>query len=98
MCRPTTYIAPNETAFGFIQMEKSPRHSYRFSYNQSHLTARDQDSKEGGRTNRGYDFKTNIQELLGLSSIFLTFNLHESSTKITPYVASGINYILLIMT
>jgi hypothetical protein len=43
----------------------------RFSYNQSHLTARDQDSKEGSRTNRGYDFKTNIQEVsLGLSSIF----------------------------
>lgn len=91
----TTYIAPNETAFGFLyKWNKSPRHSYRFSYNQSHLTARDQDSKEGGRTNRGYDFKTSIQEVsLGLEFNFFDFNLHESSTKITPYVASGINYI-----
>ncbi len=91
----TTYIAPNEVAIGFLyKWNKSPRHSYRFSYNKSSLTARDQDSKEGGRTSRGYDFKTDIQELsLGLEFNFFDFNLHESSTKVTPYVASGINYI-----
>ncbi|MBP7470610.1 MAG: hypothetical protein KA782_05930, partial [Flavobacterium sp.] len=34
----TTYIAPNEPAFGILyKWNKSPRHSYRFSYSQSKI-------------------------------------------------------------
>ena len=93
---PTTYIAPNEPAFGLLfKWNKSPRHSYRFSYIQSEITSNDLDSKEASRNPRGYQFENNLKELsLGLEFNFFDFNLHESSTKITPYVASGLNYFL----
>ena len=46
----TTYIAPNEPAFGILyKWNKSPRHAYRFSYNQSILQSNDIKSKEGSR-------------------------------------------------
>jgi hypothetical protein len=36
---PTTYISPNEPAIGVLyKWNKSPRHSYRFSYTQSKIT------------------------------------------------------------
>ena len=93
---PTTYIAPNEPAFGLLyKWNKSPRHSYRFSYTQSEITSNDLDSKEASRNQRGYRFENDLKELsLGLEFNFFDFNLHESSTKITPYVASGVNYFL----
>ena len=92
----TTYIAPNEPAFGLLyKWNKSPRHSYRFSYTQSEITSNDLDSKEASRNQRGYRFENDLKELsLGLEFNFFDFNLHESSTKITPYVASGVNYFL----
>ena len=93
---PTTYIAPNEPAFGLLyKWNKSPRHSYRFSYTQSEITSNDLDSKEASRNQRGYRFENDLKEVsLGLEFNFFDFNLHESSTKITPYVASGLNYFL----
>ena len=37
----TNYINPNEMAFGILyKWNKSPRHSYRFSYTQSTITAK----------------------------------------------------------
>jgi hypothetical protein len=92
----TTYIAPNEPAFGLLyKWNKSPRHSYRFSYTQSKITSNDLDSKEASRNQRGYRFENDLKEVsLGLEFNFFDFNLHESSTKITPYVASGLNYFL----
>lgn len=91
---PTTYIAPNEPAFGVLyKWNKSPRHSYRFSYTQSDITSNDLDSEEASRNQRGYLFENNLKELsLGLEFNFFDFNLHELSTKITPYVFSGVNY------
>ncbi len=93
---PTTYIAPNEPAFGLLyKWNKSPRHSYRFSYTQSEITSNDLNSKETSRNQRGYRFENDLKEVsLGLEFNFFDFNLHESSTKITPYVASGLNYFL----
>lgn len=93
---PTTYIAPNETAFGLLyKWNKSPRHSYRFSYIQSKITSNDLDSKETSRNQRDYRFENDLKEVsLGLEFNFFEFNLYESSTKITPYVASGLNYFL----
>lgn len=91
---PTTYIAPNETAYGLLyKYNKSPRHAYRFSYTQSKITSNDLDSKEGSRNQRGYNFENNIKEVsLGLEFSFFDFNLHEMRAKTTPYVYSGLTY------
>ena len=91
----TTYIAPEKLVFGVLyKWNKSPRHSYRFSYKQSALSGNDADSKEASRNKRGYNFKNNVKELsTGLEFNFFDFNLHESDPKITPYIFSGINYL-----
>ncbi|RTY83099.1 hypothetical protein EKM05_09435 [Flavobacterium sp. GSP27] len=93
---PTTYLAPNEPAFGVLyKWNKSPRHAYRFSYMQSNINSDDSDSKEAARNQRGYRFENNLKEVsLGLEFNFFDFNLHDSRTKITPYVFSGISYFL----
>jgi len=90
----TTYIAPNEPAFGILyKWNKSPRHAYRFSYTQSQISGDDHDSKESGRHDRGYSFKNNIKELsAGLEFNFFDFNLHDEKPKFTPYVYSGLSY------
>jgi hypothetical protein len=52
------------------------------------------DSKEV-RKQREYRFENNLKEVsLGLEFNFFDFNLHESSRKISPYVASGLSYFL----
>lgn len=93
---PTTYVSPSEPAIGLLyKWNKSPRHSYRLSYIQSKIESNDTDSKEVSRNQRGYRFENNLKELsLGLEFNFLDFNLHESSTKITPYVTTGLSYFL----
>jgi hypothetical protein len=93
----TTYIKPNEPAFGILyKWNKSPRHSYRFSYTQSQISGDDKDSKELGRQNRGYSFTNNLKELsAGLEFNFFDFNLHDYKNKITPYVYSGLNFIYI---
>lgn len=90
----TTYIAPENLAIGILyKWNKSPRHSYRFSYTQSTVTGNDSKSEEPSRFNRGYSFKNNIKELsAGLEFNFFDFNLHDEDLKITPYIFSGINY------
>lgn len=91
----TNYIAPNEPAFGIVyKWNKSPRHSYRFSYMQSTITANDLDSKVSGRNLRGYRFENNIKEFsAGMEFNFFDFNLHEVlKRKISPYVFTGISY------
>lgn len=91
---PTTYIAPNEPAFGILyKWNKSPRHSWRISYIQSSISADDLDSKESGRSLRGFHFENSIKELsLGLEFNFFDFNLHTFGRKITPYVGSGASF------
>ena len=91
----TTYVSPNELAFGILyKWNKSPRHSYRFSYTQSTISGNDLDSEVRGRVERGYKFKNEIKEFsAGLEFDFFDFNLHEVLTKkITPYVYSGLTY------
>jgi len=91
---PTTYVDPNEPAIGILyKWNKSPRHSYRFSYIQSKISSSDLDSKEPSRIERGYHFENSLKEVsLGLEFNFFDFNLHESERKITPYIYSGIIY------
>ena len=91
---PTTYIAPNELAFGLLyKWNKSPRHSWRFSYTQAKITSKDSDASAPGRIQRGYNFENNIKEVsLGLEFNFFDFNLHDFTPKMTPYIYSGISY------
>ena len=90
----TDYIYPNKPAIGIIyKWNKSPRHSYRFSYTQTNLRGNDVFSKEASRYPRGYSFDNGVKELsLALEFNFFDFNLHKSETKITPYLFSGISY------
>lgn len=92
----TTYIAPEKLAFGVLyKWNKSPRHAYRFSYTQSTVVGNDLDSDESGRNKRGYRFENNIKEFsAGLEFNFFDFNLHDYRRKITPYIFSGVNFIL----
>jgi len=91
---PTTYIAPNEFAYGVLyKWNKSPRHSWRFSYSQAKITSSDLKSDSPGRTQRGYNFENNLKEVsLGLEFNFFDFNLHQNELKITPYVYTGLSY------
>lgn len=91
----TNYVSPNELAIGVLyKWNKSPRHSYRFSYMQSTISGNDLDSEISGRYLRGYKFKNNIKELTaGMEFNFFDFNLHEIlKRKFTPYVFSGLSY------
>ncbi|TDO77930.1 hypothetical protein EV143_103170 [Flavobacterium chryseum] len=90
----TTYVNPDKLAFGVLyKWNRSPRHSYRFSYTQSSISGNDFESEETGRNKRGYKFKNNIKELsAGLEFNFFDFNLHDYHPKITPYVYSGLSY------
>lgn len=91
---PTNYIAPNEFAYGIVyKWNKTPRHSWRFSATFAKITSRDSDSDIPARQMRDYDFENNLKEVsLGMEFNFFDFNLHDSRTKITPYVFSGLNY------
>jgi hypothetical protein len=91
----TTFVSPNELSFGVLyKWNKSPRHSYRFSYTQATISGNDLDSDVPGRYKRGYKFKNNIKEFsAGLEFDFFDFNLHNIlRRKFTPYVYSGISY------
>lgn len=90
----TNYIKPNEYAFGFIyKYNRSPRHSYRFSYIRSNVTANDDASPENSRQLRSLDFKNHVSDLmLGLEFNFFDFNLHNLDNQFTPYVSTGVAY------
>ncbi|MBZ4036867.1 DUF6089 family protein [Flavobacterium sp. 17A] len=92
----TTYVAPEKPAFGVLyKWNRSPRHSWRFSYTQSNIIGNDLKSDESGRKQRGYRFENDLKEFsAGLEFSFFDFNLHDYHPKITPYVFSGLNFIL----
>lgn len=91
----TTYINPEKLAVGVLyKWNKTPRHSYRASYNQSNIIGNDLNSSDPSRKLRGYRFENNIKEIsLGLEFNFFDFNLHNAGTKFTPYIYSGLNII-----
>jgi len=93
---PTDYISPNEPAFGIIyKWNRSPRHTYRFSYMQGKLTSNDADSDIPSRNLRGNSFENKVKEFsAGLEFNFMDFNLHDGEPKISPYVYSGISYFI----
>lgn len=92
----TNYINPNELAYGILyKWNRSPRHSWRFSYTQTKLTANDLDSDMQARKTRGFNFENDVKELsAGLEFNFFDFNLHEGKRLITPYVFTGLNFFI----
>lgn len=91
---PTDYVNPKEFAYGILyKWNRSPRHSWRFSYTQAKITSRDKQSDMPSRLERNYDFENNIMELsAGLEFNFFKFDLHDSKPQFTPYIYSGLSY------
>ncbi|OGS78708.1 MAG: hypothetical protein A3G95_06840 [Flavobacteria bacterium RIFCSPLOWO2_12_FULL_31_7] len=92
----TDYLAPNDAALGILyKWNKSTRHSWRFSYTQTSITAKDIESNVPSRNLRGYEIKNNIKELsAGLEFNFFDFDLHQEKFVISPYVYSGLSTFL----
>lgn len=91
----TTYIAPEKLAFGLLyKWNRSPRHSWRFSYTQSTIEGNDEDSEIESRQERDYQFRNSVKELTaGLEFDFFNFDLHDSEPQFTPYVFTGLSYV-----
>ena len=76
-----------------LKWNRSPRHSWRFSFISGDLASNDLVSKDPRRIERGYSFKTPIRELsIGMEFNFFDYNLHEPGIKYTPYVFTGLIY------
>lgn len=90
----TTYIKPNEFAFGLLyKWNRSPRHSWRASISRAKVTADDDLSTDPSRKIRDYDFQNTITEVaLGLEFDFFEFDLHQLEQQFTPYVHLGLAY------
>ncbi|MEZ4853271.1 DUF6089 family protein [Flavobacterium sp.] len=93
---PTDYVKPNEPAIGLVyKWNRSPRHSWRFSYKYGELKANDKDSEAPNRYLRGYSFKNYVHEFsAGLEFNFFEFDLHNFDKVFTPYVFTGVNYFI----
>jgi hypothetical protein len=91
---PTTYIAPNDVALGFIyKWNRSTRHSYRFSYTYGKIESNDLDSDVADRNLRGLNFKNTLHEVsAGMEFDFFEFDLHSMKPQFTPYVYTGLSY------
>jgi hypothetical protein len=87
------YLAPDDLAIGILyKWNKSTRHSWRFSYAQTSISAKDVESKAPNRNLRGFEIKNNIKEFsAGLEFNFFDFDLHQSDFVFSPYVYSGIS-------
>jgi hypothetical protein len=84
----TTYVNPNSPAIGLVyKWNKTPRHSWRFSYTQSNIVSRDANS------NNSRKFDTTIKEIGGgIEFNFFDFDINNPlERKLTPYVFTGIN-------
>ncbi len=90
------HISPKDPAAGILyKWNRSPRHSWRFSIMHGRVSANDADSKAPARKLRNLKFENDITELsAGMEFDFFDFNLHESGTKVTPFVYSGLSYAL----
>ena len=90
----TQFINPSNDGVGFlVRWNRSPRHSYRFSFIHSSLSGDDLKSKDSRRIERGYNFSSNISEFsLGMEFNFLNYDLHTTFDKFTHYFYTGICY------
>ena len=92
----TSYINPNQFAFGALyKWNKSPRFSWRLSLTHTTIKADDIDSDIPARKQRGYTFNNSLTELTGgFEFNFFDFNLHEPGFIGTPYIHTGLSYVL----
>ena len=93
----TTYINPNSPAIGLVyKWNKTPRHSWRFSYTQTKLKGNDKNSDDFQRRNRNLSFQNNIKELSGgIEFNFFDFDLHKKlDKKVSPYFFTGLSFLL----
>ena len=93
----TSYIRPNDVAFGGIyKWNRSPRHSYRFTAIYAKVKDADKNSTDERRKIRNLSFENNIMELsAGLEFTFFDFDLHDkyhSFVKTTPYLYTGLSF------
>jgi len=88
----TNYISPNQVALGGVfKWNRSPRHAFRASIIFSELEGKDSKSDDPRRIQRNYEFSNNILEFsAGLEFTFFDWNLHDVSSKGTPYLYTGI--------
>jgi hypothetical protein len=91
---PTTYIAPNNLAVGFVyKWNRSTRHSYRFSYTYGSIGSKDVDAESPDRKLRAFEFTNTLHEFsAGIEFNFFEFDLHQLKPQFTPYINTGINY------
>ena len=75
----TDFVKPNNLAFGFLyKWNKSPRHSWRFSYMQATISGADSQSESVAKNQRDLSFSNSVREFsAGLEFNFLDFNLHD---------------------
>jgi hypothetical protein len=93
----TQYINPNSPALGLIyKWNKTPRHSWRFSYAQSNVIGKDIRSDDIQRRNRNLSFQNNINEFSGgIEFNFFDFDLHKKlDKKVSPYFFTGLSFLL----
>jgi Domain of unknown function (DUF6089) len=93
----TTYVNPNSPAIGLVyKWNKTPRHSWRFSYTQAKLEGNDKNSDDIQRRNRNLFFQNNIKELSGgIEFNFFDFDLNKKlDKKVSPYFFTGLNFLL----
>jgi opacity protein-like surface antigen len=93
----TQYINPNSPALGLIyKWNKTPRHSWRFSYAQSNIIGKDIHSDDIQRRNRNLSFQNNINEFSGgIEFNFFDFDLNKKlDKKISPYFFTGLSFLL----
>ena len=90
----TNYVAPSNLAYGILyKWNKSPRHSWRFSYIQSTIEGIDSKAENLIKKQRDLSFQNDIKEFsAGLEFNFYDFNLHDNQPKMTPYIYTGVTY------
>ncbi|WP_121964900.1 DUF6089 family protein [Myroides sp. N17-2] len=93
----TQFIAPKDVGYNvFYRWNRSPRHSFRFSYSNHKISGDDAKADMGSRKERGYSFTNTVQQLaVGIEFNFFEFDLHEENFGFTPYLffgVSGIRY------
>lgn len=91
---PINYVSPNDVAVGLLfRWNRTPRHSFRFSFMYAGLNSDDADAKEPRRLERNYSFSNTVLEAsMGIEFTFWEFDTHSTKPQNAPYLYSGISY------
>lgn len=88
----TTYVFPTDFAAGGIfKWNRSQRHSFRFTAMYAQMSARDDQSDDISRVERGLGLNYNLLELsMGIEYTFWEFDLHKDEPQFAPYFHVGV--------